>query len=184
MIQQRKLIIYIAMSVDGYIAKPNGDISFLSLAEQNNEDYGYSEFVKSIDIVIVGRKTFESVLKMGYEYPHKDKDVYIITRTPQKNTGNLKYYSGDLHELVTKLKKEYGKHIYCDGGSEIVNELMKHDLVDELIVSVIPVVLGDGIPLFANGIKEKTLRLLGVKQYTTGLVQLHYAVNGAIDSVE
>ena len=162
------------MSLDGYIAKPDGDLGFLSIVEQEGEDYGYADFVKTVDTVIVGRKTFDKVRSMDYEFPYSDKDAYIITRTSRPLVGTVKFYTGSLHELVTRLKSETGKHIFVDGGAEIVNELLKEDLIDEFYISVIPVLLGDGIPLFKSGRPEIGLKLISSKSFDKGLVQLHY----------
>lgn len=170
----RKVILYIATSLDGYIAKPNDDLSFLSIAEQEGQDYGYAEFIKTVDAVIVGRKTYDKVISMGFEFPHADKDAYIITRTPRPNLGSIKFYTGDLKSLVNKLKSENGKNIFCDGGAEIVNELLKKDLIDEFIISVIPVLVGNGIKLFKDGRPELKLELVSTKQFDKGLTQLHY----------
>ena len=173
---ERKVVLYIAMSLDGYIATKENSIDFLSMVEQQGEDYGYAEFVKTVDTVIIGRKTYDKVLAMGFEYPHADKDVYIVTRTERPAIGNFKFYSGDLAQLVNHLKVQSGKNIYCDGGSEVANELMKNNLIDELIVSIIPILLGDGIKLFNDGRPEKELSLVSSKQFESGLVQLHYKV--------
>ena len=162
------------MSLDGYIATKDNSLEFLSIVEQKGEDYGYNEFVKSVDAVIIGRKTYEKVIQMGYEYPHTDKDVYILTRTAKPSIGHFKFYSDDLTRLVNDLKKQSGKNIYCDGGAEIANELMKNILVDEFIISVIPILLGDGIKLFKDGRPELKLELVSTKQFEKGLTQLHY----------
>ncbi|HRZ98399.1 MAG TPA: dihydrofolate reductase family protein [Paludibacter sp.] len=170
----RKVILYIAMSLDGYIAKLNDDLSFLSIVEQEGQDYGYDEFIKTVDTVIVGRKTYEKVLSMGVEFPYADKDAYIITRTPRPNNGSIKFYTGDLKTLVNKLKSENGKNIFCDGGAEIVNEMLRNDLIDEYIISVIPILVGNGTKLFNDGRPEQKLELLSTKQFDKGLTQLHY----------
>ena len=170
----RKVILYIAMSLDGYIAKPDGDFGFLSIVEKEGEDYGYADFIKTIDAAIVGRKTYDKVLSMGYDFPHSDKDAYIITRTSRPSVGTVKFYSGSLKELVARLKSEPGKHIFVDGGAEIVNEMLKDDLIDEFYISVIPVLLGDGIPLFKSGRPEIGLKLISSESFDKGLVQLHY----------
>ena len=162
------------MSLDGYIATKDNSIDFLSMIEQEGEDYGYNNFVKSVDAVIIGRKTYEKVIAMGYEYPHKDKDVYILTRTAKPSIGNFKFYTDDLSRLVNDLKNQPGKNIYCDGGAEIANELMKNNLVDEFIISVIPILLGDGIKLFKDGRPAQRLELISSKYYDKGLTQLHY----------
>jgi len=170
----RKVILYIAMSLDGYIAKPDGDITFLSIVEQEGEDYGYSDFIKTVDTVVVGRKTYDKILSMGFDFPHSDKDAYIITRTSRPSVGSVKFYTDSLIDLVARLKSEDGKHIFVDGGAEIVNELLKDNLIDEFYISVIPVLLGEGIPLFKGGRPEIGLKLISSKSFDKGLVQLHY----------
>lgn len=172
----RKLFIYIATSLDGYIAKPNDDLSFLKLVEKEGEDYGYAAFTSIIDTIILGRKTYDWVLKSigTSHYDNGERDVYVITRTERPNVGKTIFYTGDLSELVKQLKSKEGKHIYCDGGAEVINELLKADLIDEMIISVIPVLLGNGTRLFKDGRTEQQLELVNTKSFDTGLVQLHY----------
>jgi dihydrofolate reductase len=172
----RKLILYIACSVDGFIAKPNDDLSFLNRMQKEGEDYGYANFVSKVDTVIVGRKTYEWVLTQIPEYPHSDKETFVITRTEKPSKENLHFYTGDITELVTELKQKEGKDIYCDGGAEIVNLLLKNSLFDELIISVVPVLLGEGTKLFADGRPEVNLELVTSKSYSTGMVQNHYKI--------
>lgn len=174
--EQRKLVLYIAMSVDGYIADVQDGLSFLHAVEKAGEDYGYNQFVSTVDTVIMGRKTYDSVLAMGYDYPHPEKDSYIITRTARPANGNVKFYTGDINELVNRLKAQPGKNIYCDGGAEIANLLMQGGHIDEFVISVIPVLLGGGVSLFRNGRPQAKLQLQGSVSYDTGLVQLHYKV--------
>lgn len=171
---QRKVIVYIACSVDGFIARPNDDLSFLSIVEQEGEDYGYAAFIENVDTMIVGRKTYDKVQSMGLEYPPAGKLLYVITHNPGQASGQVTYYSGGLAALVHKLKSEPGKHIYCDGGAEIVNQLLKLNLVDEFIISVIPTLLGEGTQLFSSERPEQKLTLVSSKQFDKGLVQLHY----------
>lgn len=170
----RKAIVYIASSLDGFIAKPNDDLGFLSMVEKEGEDYGYTTFIESVDIVILGRKTYDWVMSQVPEFPHSGIPTYVITRSARPAIGTLVFYTGNLRELVTRLKHERGKHIFIDGGSEIVNALLQHGLIDEIILSVIPVLLGEGVSLFAKGRPEQSLQLLEAKSYATGLVQLHY----------
>ena len=174
MSNERKVFLYIAMSLDGYIAKPDGDLGFLSVAELEGEDYGYAKFTDSVDTVILGRKTYDKVLSMGVELPYPGKEVYVFTRTAKPAAGKLNFYSGELKELVEELKNQDGKNIYCDGGSETIHLLLQDDLIDELIVSIIPVLLGDGIPLFRTGFPEKKLKLIRSESFRSGLVQVHY----------
>ncbi|MBL7900762.1 MAG: dihydrofolate reductase [Bacteroidia bacterium] len=174
MTTDRKVIVYIATSLDGYIAKPNDDLDFLSIVEQEGQDYGYADFIKTVDTVVVGRKTYDKVISMGFDFPHADKNAYIITRTPRPNIGSVKFYTEDLKALVDKLKTEKGKNIFCDGGAEIVNELLKHDLIDEFIISIIPILVGNGTKLFKDNRPEQKLELISVKSFEKGLTQLHY----------
>jgi len=172
MTYNRRVISYVAMSLDGYIAKSDGDISFLSKVEKAGEDYGYADFIKTIDTIIVGRKTYDKILSIGFEYPN-DKDIYVITRT-LKPDQRIKYYSGSLNKLISELRDQQGRNIFCDGGSEIINELLINNLIDEFVISIVPVILGDGISLFKNKRPELSIKLADCKKFDTGLVQLHY----------
>ncbi len=163
------------MSLDGYIAKPDGNIDFLSMVETAGEDYGYADFVNEIDTVIWGRKTFDKVLEMTGEVPYKNKAVYVVSKSRKGNHEHAVYHS-DVVKLVTKLKQDDGKDIYCNGGSEVIAELLKHSLIDRIVVSVIPHLLGDGIKLFREGLPEQKLRFRKSVTYPSSLVQLWYDV--------
>jgi dihydrofolate reductase len=172
----RKLSLFIATSLDGYIAKPNDDLSFLKLVEKEGEDYGYAEFTANIDIIILGRKTYDYVLREigSSHYDNGQRDVYVITKTAKPDAGKTTFYTGKLSDLIKRLKAESGKNIYCDGGAEIINELLQLDLIDELIISVIPILVGNGTRLFKDNRPEQQLEFVSVKSFETGLVQLHY----------
>lgn len=172
----RKLSLFIATSLDGYIAKPNDDLSFLKIVEKEGEDYGYAAFTSTIDTIIIGRKTYDYVLKEigSSHYDNGQRDVYVITRTARPSVGKTTFYTGGLTELVEQLKSESGKNIYCDGGAEIVNELLKNDLIDELTISIVPILLGNGTRLFKDNRPEQQLEFVSTKSFDTGLTQLHY----------
>jgi len=172
----RKLSLFIATSLDGYIAKPNDDLSFLKLVEKEGEDYGYAEFIDTVDTLIIGRKTYDYVLKKigSSHYDNGQKNVYVITRTEKPSVGRTTFYTGNLTELVQQLKSERGKNIYCDGGAEIINQLLKNDLIDEFIISIIPVLVGNGTKLFKDDRPEQELEFISSKSFETGLTQLHY----------
>jgi len=174
MTEERTVLLFIAMSLDGYISGLDDNLDFLSIVDIKDEDYGYGEFYDTIDTIIMGRKTFDQITKKISALPHPDKLTYIITRSEKPGIGETVFYTGDLKELVLELKKKIGKNIYCDGGAEIVNELLNHDLIDELIISVIPVLIGDGKKLFLDGRPEQKLELLSASSYKSGLSQLHY----------
>lgn len=172
----RKVSLFIAISLDGYIAKPNEDLSFLKLVEKEGEDYGYKEFTANIDTIILGRKTYDYVIKeIGTShYDNGQRDIYVITRNGRPNTGKTIFYTGSLPDLIEKLKSEKGKNIYCDGGAEVINELLRHDLIDEFIISIIPILLGQGTRLFKDGRPEQMLEFVDSKSFETGLTQLFY----------
>lgn len=171
---ERKVILYIACSLDGYIAKPNDDLSFLAMVEQEGEDYGYHAFVESVDTVILGRRTYDWVMAQVPEFPHADKETYVISRSGKATIGKTQFYSGDLQELLTKLKQKEGKNIFVDGGAQVVSLLLKDKLIDEFIISIIPVLLGEGTRLFQENYPEQQLEFISNKAFPSGLLQMHY----------
>lgn len=171
---ERKVIVYIAMSLDGFIAKKDDNIDFLNAVEEEGQDYGYNDFIKTVDTVIMGRRTYDKVLSFGIGFPHADKDTYIITRTARAPVDKINFYTGDLQKLVNLLKSKSGKNIFVDGGGLVIQELLKNNLVDEFYISIIPTLLGAGIPLFDVGRAELNLKLVSSKAFNKGLVQLHY----------
>ena len=177
MTPERTVILYIATSLDGYIAKLNDDMSFLSRVQKEGQDYGYAKFIETVDTVIMGRKTYDWVMKQIKEFPHSQLDSYIITRTPGQDIGKTKFYTGSLKDLVLTLKKVEGRNIFIDGGAEIVNQLLKEKLIDEFYIAIIPILIGDGIRLFKDGLPEQDLRLISSESFETGLIQLHYIVD-------
>lgn len=173
---KRKLILYISMSLDGFIATKKDDLSWLSIVEKKGEDYGYNKFTKDVDTYIVGRSTYDVVRKLtGGAFPQAQQYAcYVITRQNRGNVNGVTFYNGNLEDLISELKKKEGKNIYCDGGGQIVKMLMEKNLIDEYIVSIIPIILGDGKRLFLGGTDRINLKARPVKYYDTGLVQLHY----------
>jgi dihydrofolate reductase len=171
-----RLVVYIAMSIDGFIATKDDDISWLSMVDREGEDYGYVSFSKTVKSYIVGRKSYDKVVSMVNEFPPaKQFECYVISRTRSGKENGVTFYNGDISTLVTELKKNSeGKNIYCDGGGEIVKLLMDRQLIDEYIISIIPTVLGDGKRLFLGETLSQTLRLTDVTKYESGLVQLRY----------
>ena len=172
----RKLSLFIATSLDGFIAKPNDNLDFLKIVEKEGEDYGYAAFTADVDTIILGRKTYDYVVReVGPTYyDNGNRDVYVITRTEKPSSGRTTFYTGNLVELVKQLKSRKGGTIYCDGGAEVIDELLKHDLVDEFTISVIPILVGSGVRLFKDNRPEQELELLSAKSFEMGLVQLHY----------
>jgi len=177
----RKVILYIAMSADGFIAKEDGDIGFLSVVDTPGEDYGYNDFIQSIDTVIMGRKTYDKVMSFGIDFPHADRECYVLSRTQSGADENVSFYNGDVADLIADIRKQEGMNIFCDGGSEVIHQLMGKNLIDQFIISIIPIFLGKGIPLFQSGRPENYLRLTRSVSFPSGLVQLWYDKREAID---
>jgi dihydrofolate reductase len=172
---KRNISLYIAMSLDGYIAKTDNSLDFLSVVERPNEDYGYQDFLQNMDTIIWGRKTFDKVLSFGGGIPHSDKSVYVLSKNKTGQEGHAQYVD-DVKILIHRLQEQEGKNIYCDGGAELVFELLKHKLIDTLIVSMIPHLLGAGIRLFKDDCPEQNLLFKKSISYPSGLVQLWYDV--------
>ncbi|MEO1448891.1 MAG: dihydrofolate reductase family protein [Bacteroidota bacterium] len=172
----RRVILYISMSLDGFIATNDDDISWLSIAEHPGEDYGYADFSRDIDTYIVGRKTYDKVVSLVGRFPYEGQyDCYVITRQNLPSRPGVTFYNGDVSQLIRKIRQKSGKHIYCDGGGEIVRLFMQHDLIDDYIISIIPTFLGDGKRLFLGGVPGRELHLDRAESYASGLVQMRYS---------
>lgn len=170
----RQVIIYIAMSVDGFIAGENDDLSWLSVVEAPPEDYGYSDFIKTVDTVIMGRKTYDKVLTLSNDFWHKGRKCYVVSRQKSGSNENVEYYNGALSELINNLRQQEGLNIFCDGGAEVIFELMQHNLIDQFIISIIPTFVGSGVLLFKEGRQSQHLKLTRSITFPSGLVQLWY----------
>jgi dihydrofolate reductase len=167
----RKMILYIACSLDGYIARTDGSVDWL----YTDADYGYSDFYISVDTVIMGRKTYQKILGAG-EFPYQGKECFVISRSRAGSRDrNVQYPTDDLKVFVGAKKAEAGKNIWLVGGGELTRELLQLQLIDEIMLYVHPLILGAGIPLFRGLPSARNLTLLGCQPHTNGLVELHYA---------
>ena len=173
----RKISLYIASSLDGYIARPDGDIKWLEeFPNPDNNDFGYHEFLKGVDTTIMGGATYRQVLTFG-EWPYPDKDNFVFTKQLGLEDSNVSFVNDDIVSFAKELRKRKGEKIWLIGGGQINSIFLKNDLVDEMILTIVPIVLGDGIPLFAKDEINKTLRLEKTHAYPNGMVQLTYAKN-------
>lgn len=171
----RKLKVYIAVSLDGYIATRDGKINWLTgfPAPPENKDYGYADFYATIGTTLMGHNTYKDVLTLSETFYYVDKINYVFTRdSHQPPADYVKFISGDIVEFVKKLKEEDGQDIWLIGGGQINGILA--DLIDEMMIYVIPVVLGDGLPLFGGKPMEKTFRLTNTKTFSNSVLELHY----------
>jgi dihydrofolate reductase len=177
MTKQRKIIVHIATSADGYIARRDGDIDWLTNRPAPKGFYGIPKFAKSIDATILGRKTFDISLEMGATY--KADDVhYVFSRRPAPSSvpPGVEFVTESIGAFVERLRKRAGKNIWMMGGGEIIASFLDEGAIDEFFISVIPTFIGDGIPLIAPKHREVPLRLRSAKSFPDGVVQLHYEV--------
>jgi dihydrofolate reductase len=170
----RKVCLFIAASLDGFIARDDGDIGWLSLVDRPKEDYGYAEFMKTVDTVLVGRKTYDKVRSLGVASPYGGRKCLVLSRSRTGLADDVEYTGGDLAALIGDLRGREGRSILIDGGGEVVQECVRAGLIDEFTVSIIPVLLGSGIPLFGRTGVETSLHLRSCRSFPAGLVQLVY----------
>lgn len=172
----RKLILYIAQSIDGFIAKTDGNLDWLTEDEKPDGDlnkYGYLDLLESVDTTLMGYNTYKEILNFDIPFPYPDKKNYVFSRSHVKNDNNpVEFVASNVAEFVRDLKNLSGKDIWLIGGGEINKLLLNANLIDEMIISVKPVVLGNGVPLFAQGSDQKKFRFRSSKMFDDGLVQL------------
>ncbi|MDH3488983.1 MAG: dihydrofolate reductase family protein [Nitrosopumilus sp.] len=164
-----KVLVYIASSLDGYIARENGAIDWLPETAES----GYDAFYNSIDTVIMGKTTYDQILTFG-EYPYKDKKSFVFTRSTQNKEENIEFVS-DVEKFVKDGFPGAGENIWLVGGAKIIASFLNQGAVDEIIISVIPILLGKGIHLFKNIENETKLELVKTVKYEK-LADLHYNV--------
>ncbi|MCU0373800.1 MAG: dihydrofolate reductase family protein [Chitinophagaceae bacterium] len=169
-----KAMAYMACSVDGYIAGPGNDLSFLEKVQLEGEDYGYRAFMKNVSCLVMGRNTYDWLTQHA-GWPYADKEVWVVSSRNVPQTEGARWYNGAAENLVQQLKSTQKGNIYCDGG-KLIQSLLQAGQIDSLIISVIPVLLGQGIPLFGFLTSPQPLQLIEVKSFSSGLVQLHYTI--------
>ena len=146
----RKVVLYIGISLDGYIATKDDSLEWL-LNTQGCGDNGFGEFYDTVDTIIMGRRTYDWIMEQeNGQFPYIGKECYVYTTKPTANTEYVKFTSQSPENLIVGLKKE-GKKIWIVGGSQIIDLVRRKNLIDEYILSIAPVILGDGIPLFCEG---------------------------------
>ncbi len=172
-----KIILYIAVSLDGFVAKSDGDISWLDKYQGGEEDYGYSNFYKKIGACIMGTKTYEKALTFAGGIDKK-MPTYVVTHRKLKlpADADITLYSGNLSELLKVIQRRTRKNVWLVGGGQLAQSFLKECLIDKIILSTIPVILGEGISLFGNVKKELDLVLIKAESYESGIVQAHYSL--------
>ena len=167
----RKIILCVAVSLDGFIEGPNGEYDWCF----TDQDYGMKEFFARVDAIFMGRKSYEMVSKMEGENPWKGITTYVFSNSLREiHADDAKLVSGDIVSEVTAIKKSPGKDIWLFGGASLLTTFINSDLVDEYWLAVHPILLGEGKPLFQNVEGRKKLKLVNQKSYTSGLISLFY----------
>lgn len=170
----RKVILYSAVSLDGFIAREDGSIDWLSFIESPNEDHGYKAFYQQISVTLMGRKTYEQVLGFPGQFPYSETTNYVFSRQKQPSNDLVHFIPDQAEEFVKRLKEQTGKDIWLIGGAELNTVLLNAGLIDEMILSIIPIVLGKGISLFGRQAIEQQFKHMNTKTFPTGCVQIQY----------
>lgn len=168
----RKVILQLAVSLDGFIEGPHGEYDWCF----TDQDYGMTDFLKQIDAIFMGRKSYE--MMQAYEGPNPWAGVktYVFSNSLKNVSADAQLVKGDFRQEVRSLKEQPGKDIWLFGGAALTTSFINEGLVDELLLAVHPIILGNGKPLFQHINGRKPLKLTGQKAYATGLIFLHYAM--------
>ena len=172
--------VFIAASLDGYIARADGGLDWLAMVERAGEDYGYRDFLDAVDALVMGRRTYDSVLEFEV-WPYPGKRCIVMTHAPPAPRHGEEFASGAPASLLARLGEQGVRRLYVDGGA-LIRQFLAAGLVDDLTLSVIPVLLGSGIRLFeedarARSSTERKLRLVTARPFDSGLVQLCYQLS-------
>jgi dihydrofolate reductase len=169
----RKVVLGLGISLDGYIARPDGAVDFLYMPK----DYSMGPFFATIDTAIMGRKTYDVALKMGGGgfSDSKRKDYVFSHSQPPGERGGVTFVNESPMSFLAKLRKRPGENIWLMGGGELARDFLKDDLVDELYIGIVPMLIGGGVPLFPSGFPQREFTLLENKTFSRGLIALKYA---------
>ncbi len=171
--RMRNVVLGLGISLDGYIARPDGSVDFLFMPK----DYSMGPFFATIDTALMGRKTYDVALKMGGgSYNDLGLRSYVFSHSqPPGERGGVTFVNEPLKSFLEKLCNRPGKNIWLMGGGELARDFLKDDLIDELYIGIVPVLIGEGIPLFPSGFPQREFTLLENKTFSKGLIALKYA---------
>src|SRR5215475_9606145 len=167
---ERKVILGLGISLDGYIARPDGSVDFLFMPK----DYWMGDFFKTIDTAVPGRKTYDDGLKMGGSFTGKTKYFVFSKTLPPGERNHVTFTNDSPSSVVAEIRKKQGKHIWLMGGGILIRDFLKEDLVDELYIGVVPTLIGEGIPLFPSGFPQREFDLIENKTYSQSFIAFRY----------
>ena len=177
MTKRRNVIVHIATSADGYIAGPDGDLEWLTSRPAPKGFYGMNEFMRSIDTTLLGRKTYEVSRRMGATFDTKGRHIVFSRHAPPADAPpGVEFVNGTIGPFVNRLREQPGKDIWLMGGGELIASFLDAQAIDEFVISVVPVFIGNGIPLIARRHRHVPLDLQSIERFEDGLVQLRYHV--------
>lgn len=172
----RKVIVHIATSADGYIARPDDDLDWLTERPKPAGFYGIGAFMKSVDTLILGRKTYEASLRLGGKFDSKNTSIVFSREASPRHAPGVTFVNEAVEPFIERLRAQPGKDIWLMGGGELIASFLDAGAIDEFVISIVPVFIGDGIPLIARRHREVPLELQAVERFEDGVVQVHYRV--------
>lgn len=176
----RKVIVYIGISLDGYIAKEDGDVSWMHSQDPTNDltPTTYETFIQTVDTVIMGYRTYQQITSelSPNQWVYEGLHTYVLTHRKLKNNKDINFTDISLHSLISSLKQTYGKHIWLCGKANIVHQALQTNIIDELHIAILPIILGSGIALFPKLEKTKKLKLIDTVQYNE-ICELRYKIS-------
>lgn len=172
----RPVVLYLAISLDGHIARRDGSVDWLPTG--GSEDFGYVQFLSSVDTVIMGRRTYEQMLTFG-PFPFDGKRCYVFSRRRQGRDENVEFVDREIGPFMAELRSTPGGRIWLMGGASLAQAFFRAGEVDEAVITIVPRLLGDGIPLFGAGAPDNELELRESRTFEQGLVQMRYDVRHA-----
>jgi len=177
MSNRRNVIVHIGASADGYIARPDGDLEWLTSRPAPKGYYGMDTFVRSIDTKVIGRKSYEASVRLGAKFDSKTRYFVFSRRAPPTDAPpGVEFVNDAIGPFVARLREHPGKHIWLMGGGDVIASFLDAGAIDEFVISVVPVFIGDGIPLIARRHRHVPLELQSSERFEDGVVQLHYRV--------
>ncbi|MDH6357017.1 dihydrofolate reductase family protein [Parabacteroides sp. PF5-9] len=171
----KKIILYIAASLDQRIAEPGGELDWLTgFSNPEKADYGYKELSASVDTVIMGGRTYREILNMDVIWPYSEQTAYVVSHHEWEAKGNIRFITENIIETISELRNQDGKDIWLVGGGKLVSMLLAADLIDEMQICYVPLILGNGILLFPGQDKGSKWKITGTNVYNSGMLKVDY----------
>ncbi|MDR0558626.1 MAG: dihydrofolate reductase family protein [Prevotellaceae bacterium] len=171
----KKIILYIATSLDQCIAEPDGSLDWLTeFPNPEKTDYGYKNLLASVDTVIMGGKTYRELLNMDVIWPYPNQHTYVVSHHEWSAKENISFITENIVETISELRNRKGKDIWLVGGGELISMLLAANLIDEMRIAYIPVILARGVPLFPEQPKESKWELAGTQAYNSNVLMVEY----------